>query len=209
MKIIDLSHPLNNHTPTYPGDPNTVINEITSFKQDGYLTTQFSTSLHNGTHVDAPCHLSENKKHIDDYSLDTFIGTPSIIKITDPIIDLTENIKQIISDSKIVIFQTNYDTYYGTEIYYRNHPTITLSLANYLISAGVRIVGFDSPSPDREPFEVHQYLLDHDVLIVENLTNLTSLEDYNKIIIHMVPLKIHAEASLIRAYAIVDDVKPF
>lgn len=209
MKIIDLSHPLNDHTPTYPGDPKTVIKEITSLKKDGYLTTQLTTSLHNGTHVDSPCHLSDNTKHIDDYSLDTFIGTPTIIKTSDPIIDLTQSIQDTISNSKIVIFQTNYDTYYGTDDYYSNHPVITLSLADALIDAGVRVVGFDSPSPDKDPFEVHQHLFNHDVLIVENLTNLASLEDYKDIVIHMVPLRIHAEASLIRAYAIVDDEKPF
>ncbi|MDG5814149.1 hypothetical protein QA601_03600 [Chitinispirillales bacterium ANBcel5] len=65
----------------------------------------------------------------------------------------------------------------------------------------VKIIGIDIPSPDKFPFEEHIKLLDNNILILENLTNLEPLLKVSKFDLFAFPLKIHAEASLVRAVA--------
>jgi hypothetical protein len=63
------------------------------------------------------------------------------------------------------------------------------------------MLGMDTPSPDRAPYQVHQSLLSAGIYIIENLTNLNKLtgEKYFEII--SLPLKIKANSSPARVLA--------
>ena len=63
------------------------------------------------------------------------------------------------------------------------------------------MVCIDSPSPDRRPFEIHKLLLENNVLIAENLTNLDKLMSANNFEVIALPLKIHADSSPARIIA--------
>ena len=62
----------------------------------------------------------------------------------------------------------------------------------------------DLPSPDNYPFEIHKKLFANNILIVENLTNLSELIGVKDFDIIAFPLKIRAEASLVRVVACID-----
>lgn len=47
--------------------------------------------------------------------------------------------------------------------------------ARLIVDCGVQLVGVDTPSVDRPPFDAHLALLGNDVLIVENLANLDAI----------------------------------
>ena len=72
-----------------------------------------------------------------------------------------------------------------------------------LLDCGVQLVGVDTPSVDRLPFEAHLALLGHGVLIVENLTNLDAIPaDVFQLV--ALPLKILGrDGSPVRAVALV------
>lgn len=76
---------------------------------------------------------------------------------------------------------------------------------NYLINKKVNAVCIDSPSIDRgsdSNFTVHKLLLNKEILIVENLCNLSEIDSQNFTLI-MIPLKLSgASGSPIRAIAI-------
>lgn len=57
MKFIDLSVPLNEDTPVYPGDPKTKITTAGILEKDGYEDHYVCVGTHAGTHVDAPRHM--------------------------------------------------------------------------------------------------------------------------------------------------------
>ena len=61
--------------------------------------------------------------------------------------------------------------------FFTDHPVLTAAAAQLLVDCNVRLVGVDFPSVDRPPHEAHLVLLGHDLLIVENLTNLAALGD--------------------------------
>ena len=66
------------------------------------------------------------------------------------------------------------------------------------------MVGMDLSSPDKYPYDIHKLLLNSDILIIENLTNLDKLLGIGKFNFCAMPLNIDAEASIARAVAIID-----
>jgi kynurenine formamidase len=62
------------------------------------------------------------------------------------------------------------------------------------------MIGIDWFSPDKEPYPFHKLLLENNILILENLTNLDMLIGKN-FKIFAFPLNIHADSSILRAVA--------
>ncbi len=196
--LIDLSHPLDNNAPVFPGDPKI---EIISSTED-YTASEISFSLHTGTHVDAPAHFIPGGKKISDYKLENFFGFGKIIDVRGKNMlekDLLDQIE--INPGDIVLFYTGFDKFYGKQPYFENYPVMTEELAGELSNLDMKIIGFDSPSPDKHPFYIHKILLAKDILILENLTNLEALLSYSSFEILAMPLRIPAEASPVRVIA--------
>ena len=63
------------------------------------------------------------------------------------------------------------------------------------------MLGIDLPSPDKYPFKIHKMLFNHNILIIENMTNLSELLLEESFEVITFPLKIRAEASMVRAVA--------
>ena len=104
----------------------------------------------------------------------------------------------------IILFCTGYSKEWKTDCYYRDYPEFDTKIATALASNGVKITGFDSPSPDKSPFEFHGIYLRDGRFLIENLTNLEILLDEENVTFIALPLKIEAEASLVRAVAMIE-----
>ena len=63
------------------------------------------------------------------------------------------------------------------------------------------MLGIDTPSPDNFPFDIHKMLLNNNILIIENMTNLDKLLFIEEFELIALPLKIKADSSLLRAVA--------
>ena len=57
MRIIDLSQPLYNKMPVFPGDPDVLIQEIHSLEKEGWNLRSLTLTTHTGTHVNIPYHM--------------------------------------------------------------------------------------------------------------------------------------------------------
>lgn len=198
---IDLSHPVHDGMPVYPGDDPTRLSPARQMAADGYNALRLETGMHAGTHLDAPLHLVPGGKFIDDYPLEAFTGTGCLLNVRDePVIVMKPEYESGIPADSIVLLRTGWDRNYGTPDYYENHPVVDPELARHLVAKRVKILGVDAPSPDRSPFVVHKLLLGNGVLILENLTNLGQLPP-DGFEIFAFPLKIRAEGSLLRVAA--------
>jgi kynurenine formamidase len=199
MSYIDLSHSLTESTPVYPGDPNVNIEEAASLSKDGYLDHTISFGTHNGTHMDAPAHMVEGGKMLSDFGPDTFIGKGLVLDVRSGF-DLRVIEDSQIDEGMIIFFCTGMAKKYLDEDYYTSYPAIPVEVAEYLVASKVKMVGVDSGSVDHEPFPIHKELLSHDVLIVENLCNLTPLLNWELEIIAL-PLKLEVEGAPARVLA--------
>src|SRR5690554_8136322 len=73
-KIVDLSYPINERTPTFPGDPDVSVAPWTTFEKDRYSVHSLHLGSHSGTHVDSPYHFFQDGLSIDQIPLKQFLG---------------------------------------------------------------------------------------------------------------------------------------
>lgn len=202
MKYIDLSYTISNDTPVSPFDKKPVLKRVKFLDDDFYNDTSITTTMHIGTHIDAPSHMTYSKKNISDYEIEKFIGPGVLLNYKgEKDIDIKEKYIELITEGSIVLIQTNMDKKIGSEDYYLNHPIITEELCELLIKKKIKILGLDFFSPDQTPSIIHKKLLGNDILIVENLKDLNLLEKYSSFTLNMIPIKMDAEGAFIRAFA--------
>jgi len=61
MKLIDLTHKIEDLLPEYPGDEETRLVNTRKLKTDGYTNHRLHIDMHSGTHIDSPCILSSQR----------------------------------------------------------------------------------------------------------------------------------------------------
>ena len=187
MKIFDLSMPIDEKTPTYPGDPKQEIKQIATIRDQGWNEMRLTINSHFSTHIDAPFHMLATGKKLTDFSIETFIGSAIIIDARNQL-----HIEPPLNDVKLndfVFFFTGHTKKAYTEHFFKHNPIITKKTAHALIDKKVRIVGLDSFTPDNHPFAIHKLFFKHDILIVENLVNVDMLNG-KRFKCYILPLKI-------------------
>ena len=55
-RLVDLSHPIRDGMPVYPGDPEVSIGPALTVDADGVDVARIRMGSHTGTHIDAPSH---------------------------------------------------------------------------------------------------------------------------------------------------------
>lgn len=169
-KIIDISRPLETGMEVWPGDPDV---ELETLVEGPGRISRLSMSTHAGTHVDAPRHLKTSLPGADSIELEKLCGSAQVVKP----LAVDEGLKSItsLSDLKKGIPRVLIKTGYRPGKTPFNFPGINLSLARLLVDSGIVLVGIDSPSIEamqaieNEPFAVHDLLLSHSIVIIENL----------------------------------------
>jgi kynurenine formamidase len=185
-KIIDLTHRLDEETTPFPGDPpvKIAVHSIRLEPGDGrqrISASELTTSLHCGTHMDAPFHFFADGRTIDEVPLEACCGPALLLRLpasshqgridADHLSPHGARIKEVAR----VVINTGWHHRWGSSDYFTAHPVITKRAAELLVEHGVRLVGVDTPSVDQAPYETHLSLLGNGVLIIENLTNLDAI----------------------------------
>lgn len=187
--------------PIYPGDPAPALAQVTSVEKDGCADHLVTTTMHVGTHIDAPLHMIHGGKKITDYPPETFFGRGVFVDVRGKdVIDASSVPANLLQPNDIVLFYTGWSDRYGEPGYFERYPDMTEALAGVLVRARVRMIGLDACSPDRPPYAVHTLLLSNDILIIENLTNLNQLlgKHFN---VCAFPMNIDADAAPARVIA--------
>lgn len=174
MKIIDLSQPIFDNMPVYPGDPGVIIKEIQTFEKEGWNLRNMSFTTHIGTHVNVPYHMNNAGKRLDLYDLDRFIGKTELYKTG----------MQYFKNKGVIFSATN----------------ITKEIADQLVAFPPKFIGLS----EKQEFDIalEKILLDADIISFENLANTEKLPaSFN---FYGVPLNIkESDGSPVRAFAIV------
>ncbi len=213
MNPIDLTHTISESIPNFPGSPSPQFLNWSKIEHDGYNLELLFMSSHTGTHIDAPYHFVKNGLKIDQIPLDRLIGKAVLIKlkktknssVTKSDIKLFEKKNGKIPHSSSIFFYTHWEKNLNDNNYFIENPGLNISAAKYLASKKINLVGIDSPSIDvgkDNSFTVHRILARNNILIVENLANLSKIPS-NEFIFTILPLKIkNATGSPVRAMAL-------
>jgi len=213
MEVIDLSQTISEKTPVYPGDEPIKLKKTTEVETEGYNKFTLITEMHAGTHLDCPLHFLNNQKTANEYDIGDFVWEGVLIDCrNESVIEFKPEYADKIKENICVVIYTGFsDFYFDSEKYFREHPVISNELAEFLVEKKVKAIATDIPSPDRPPYyEIHKLLLASGIFIVENLMNISELHkkaidnDGLSFYLHAAPLKICAEASPVRAYAVIN-----
>jgi kynurenine formamidase len=108
---------------------------------------------------------------------------------------------------RAVLINTGWDKHWKTEQYFTGHPFLTKSAAEYLVQAGVALVGIDSlniDDTDDPTRPVHTVLLENEIPIIEHMCKLGQLPRRG-LKFFAVPVKVRAFGTFpVRAFAIVE-----
>lgn len=206
MKIIDLTHSFTNEMPVYPGDPQPSLKQITTLDKEGYNDHLLNSVMHVGTHMDAPLHMINDGKKMNEIDPSTFFGKGVLLDVrSKPQVDdsVLEGVN--IEKGSIVLIFTGFGEKYRHPSYYENYPTVTEDFAKRMVELQVKIVGMDILGPDQPPFLTHKILLGNEILIIENLTNLDKLLGVKNFEVIALPAKLHADAAPVRVIAKIID----
>ena len=185
--------------PVFPGDPPPEIREVMTLGKDICTVQSIQFNNHVGTHLDAPSHFIEGGKTLDQIPLESLIGKAVILNFTDKgkndLItkeDLQSQKYRILSGSRLLI-KTGWDVNFTSEAYYEDFPCLTQEAAEFLVSCKIGLLGMDTPSPsplDDPGQAIHKTLLGADIVILESVKNLTSIDrDQCQIIVLPPPIK--------------------
>ena len=178
---IDISQPLNSEIAHWPGDTPFSYETVFTKEQTGSVNIgRITTSLHTGTHVDAPFHFSDEGERIFDLDIEVFIGPARVVDVSSyERIDVNVLRKLNLEKTERVPFKTLVPN--NPEVFPQKIPISAPDMADYLGSIGVRLLGVDIPSvdpTDSKDMEVHHALYRNRIHILENIM-LDHVEDGN------------------------------
>jgi arylformamidase len=214
VRFIDLTHPIGQDMPVWPGDPAPEIQEKTSVEKNGYSVHYLCLNNHLGTHLDAPSHVIKGGMTLDQIPLETLIGKAVILDFTDRgkkdllTADDFEHHSHRLQTGARVLIKTGWDRHFNTPAFYENFPCLTREAAEYLVSRRIGLLGMDipSPSPVDDPEQaIHKTLLGAGIILLEALRNLTLLRGDACELIALPPLFKHLSGAPCRVVAVETD----
>jgi arylformamidase len=181
---VDLTQPFHEDVPHSPAQPPPSFETLADVRDGGVNVQRYHATTHVGTHVDAPRHVVPEGATIDDLALDRFVGEGVVLDVpqatTEELavadVEVATGTEEV-RPGDIVLFHTGWGgNYLSSE--YRPYPWLSTEVAEWLVAREARLVGVDTPSPDRPrafrpdgwtAYPVHRTLLENGVLIAENL----------------------------------------
>lgn len=215
-RFVEVSHTIEAGMKTYPGLPvpeTEILLDYDASRERYHGESEFLiASLHlcgnTGTYVDSPRHRYRGGADLAGLALDSVAHVP-VIKIDardSPGRGIgPERFRGLDLAGKAVIVNTGWAQYWRSERYFEANPFLTAGACEYLVQAGVRLVGIDSLNiDDIEDFKrpAHTLLLGAEIPVCEHMTNLEEIEPAGGYL-HAVPIAWVGGATFpVRAYVL-------
>jgi arylformamidase len=177
---IDISVPLRNGMPHWPGDQPFERHIDHDMSQGaGNNLSSFKTSVHTGTHMDAPLHFVAKGRSIDEFPLEIAVGPARVIKIQNTHeIPVSELEAAGIQEGERLLFRTENSTHaWNTDEFQKDFIAIPEATAKWLAARKPKLVGVDylSVGPYEDGGPTHRAMLNAGIWIIEGL-NLGAVE---------------------------------
>jgi arylformamidase len=226
-RVVDLSNSLYVGMPSWQTNPELLFGPVKRAVRDIFtLSVVTQMHLHTGTHVDAPLHSLAGGRTIDSFSVDEFMGSGVVLdfrskkageEITAQDLRLFDS---SIQRQDVVMLCADWHKRRGMNAdYLYRWPFLGESGAKFLVEKRVKAVGTEGMSiagwtdtvPAQGPVTkcsssvIHNLLLENDILVIEELSNLSDVLGSNRsarAFFAFAPIKfIGTEASPCRAVA--------
>jgi arylformamidase len=144
-RLIDLSPPLSARLAVWPGD--VAFTRPVTVTPDGLTISSVTTTLHAGSHADAPLHVVPGAASIDALPLETWIGPCQVVeaRVAPRGRVRLEDLAEPPAAPRLLV---KTGTYPDRERFSEEFAGLDASLAAELAARGVVLVGIDTPSVD-------------------------------------------------------------
>lgn len=203
MEYYDISPTINPDIAVFPGDTPFSRDTLLDMQKGDHLTLSTMTStLHVGSHADAPCHYHKDGCDMAAVPLETYIGDCQVLCIAPTSkshLIAVEDIEEHTITSPRILFSTG--SFPDPNKWNDDFTALSPELIPYLADKGVKLIGIDTPSVDyakSKTLETHNAIGEHKLAILEGLY-LTDVPEGHYHLIAL-PLKIAgADGSPVRA----------
>jgi arylformamidase len=174
MKLIDVTVPLDDNLPTYPGNTPFSLEAVKRISRgDSSNVSTLHMSVHAGTHVDAPRHFFDGAPGAAALPLEMLLGRTRVVEISTRSGIGAEQLAGLdLSDDVRVLFKTSNSRLWGSSDFHTDFVGVTASGAEHLVAHGIKVVGVDYLSVEefRKPgAPAHHVLLGGGAIVIEGL----------------------------------------
>ena len=171
-KWIDISQPLTNAIGTWPGDTAFTYEVAYSKEQTGSVNIgRITTSLHTGTHVDAPFHFDDEGQKVHELDINLYVGPARIIDVTGYASIGRQELEPFQLDGVTRLLLRTVGSADPT-VFPASITCLRKDIGPFLQEKGIRLLGVDVPSVDAldsKSMEAHHSLHANGVNILENV----------------------------------------
>ena len=175
--MYDITIPISSQTPVWTGDKEVKIQRDRSIAAGAdYNVSLLEMGVHTGTHMDAPYHVIDGGRTVDQIPLEQLIGQAQVVVVPPEVetigadflsrCGLSEGVER-------VLFKTRNSKFWNDQPlrFRENFVGVEASGARWLVEKGIILAGIDwfSISPMNDLKTPHEILLRGGAVILENL----------------------------------------
>ena len=172
MKIIDITHPHSHELAPWPGDTPFNFKLMAAMREGATCNVgAITTSIHSGTHLDAPFHFKADGPTIESIPTDRFVGPARVFDARG-----CDEIPRAVfagldgrATPRVLVITGSCD---DKTVFPRRIPLLAPDVPAWLGAQGVTLIGLDVPSVDQldsKTLPIHHALDAAGILILENL----------------------------------------
>ena len=201
--IIDISPLLSARIAVFPGDTPFARTQLMHVDEGQHISlSSLTTTVHVGSHADAPIHYGKGGRTIEAQPLDLYVGPCIVVRVEGALgraITAQDLAGRVPFGTERLIIATG--TFPNPEHWNPDFASLDPALIPWLHMRGVRLVAIDTPSVDRgdsKDLPTHAQFFAHDISIIEGVVLTGVAEGHYELI--ALPLRIEgADASPVRA----------
>jgi arylformamidase len=175
--IYDITIPIRNETPVWTGDKEVSIQRDRTIAAGAdYNVSLLEMGVHTGTHIDAPFHVNDAGRTVDQIPLEQLIGRAQVVAVPEEVPSISA---EFLADCGLwtgverVLFKTRNSDFWNDQPcrFREDFIGVDASGANWLAAHGILLAGIDwfSISPMQDLKAPHEILLGVGAIILENL----------------------------------------
>lgn len=182
MKVIDLTHVIEEGMPVYPGTETPRLEPANTYEKDGFQETRISMFSHIGTHMDPPAHLFPQRTTLDCFPPEQFIGKAIVIDCRDLsegesiTLDYIRRTGKKAELADFLLFNLGWDQRWGSESYFGDYPCLDDEVMDYILKGKYKGIGFDviglDPIADANLTRHKKLFAEKEIVNIENLCHL-------------------------------------
>jgi len=176
-ELIDISVPLDEDLPTWPGSPGFDLKPLQRMEEGAVANVSCLTcDVHTGTHIDAPRHFVADGKTVEQLSLDLLVGPAVVVRIPDEVDTITADdleALEIPEGTERLLLRTRNSELWASHAgsFQQDYVALVPDAAQWVVNHDIQCLGVDYLSVQHynDSPETHQILLQAEVVIVEGL----------------------------------------